>query len=141
MPKLKQWFLIFIILLVLFVVIFSLDFYFLSRLSAQEKRIIQIKQVNKYNDVKFSFSLNNSHVNVSFLFNISRKIENLPPVFVNQNPHFLSITDRLFKNFIPTEYEDIEEIWQKANSVSINCFCFFENLIHIFFSILFIVAY
>lgn len=125
MIKVKTWICVVCILFILFVIIFSLDFYFLSRLSAQEKRIIKIKQTNKYND--FINNAQNLHSNVSFLYNISRKIEQINPTFINQNPHHIHIRKKLLKSFKPVQYERIEDVWKVANSVSTNTFRAFMN--------------
>lgn len=117
MIKIKTWICIVCILFILFVLIFSLDFYFLSRLSAQEQRIIQIKKANKYTD--FINNPQNLHSNLSFLYNISRKIEEIHPAFINQNPHHFHIRKKLLKSFRPVQYERIEDVWKVANSVSI----------------------
>lgn len=114
----KSWFCMVCILFVLFVLIFSLDFYFLNRLSAQEKRIIQIKQANKYSD--YLATAQKSHSNLSFLFNISRKIEQIEPSFINQNPHHFNVRRKLVKSFQPVPFERIDDVWKVASSVK-NC--------------------
>uniref|UniRef100_A0A336N1B6 CSON004425 protein n=1 Tax=Culicoides sonorensis TaxID=179676 RepID=A0A336N1B6_CULSO len=123
MIKLKSWILIVGVLFILFVLIFSLDFYFLSRLSAQEKRIIQIKQANKYSDNAL-----NKHLNISFLLNISRKIDKLQPVFLNQNPYHFTIRKKLAKSFNPSQYEKIEDVFAVANSWPIDNEIYPENV-------------
>ncbi|XP_063696804.1 glycosaminoglycan xylosylkinase homolog isoform X2 [Culicoides brevitarsis] len=124
--KIKSWLFIVCLLFVLFVLIFSLDFYFLHRLSVQEKRIIQIKQANKYTD--FLETAQKSHFNLSFLFNISRKIEQIHPAFINQNPHHLSIRRKLVKSFKPVPFEHVEDVWRLAISWPLDNEIYPENV-------------
>lgn len=122
--KVKTWICVVCILCTLFILIFSLDFYFLSFLSAHEKKILKIKEFNKYS--YFNHDHVNLHSNISLLFNISRKVDQINPSFINQNPRHFNIRKKLVKSFKPVAYERIEHVWQVANSVKI-CFLLHEN--------------
>lgn len=111
--KLRKWYCVIGILVTLFLVIFAVDFYFLSRLSAQEQRIHKIKQVNQQKILNLSSSnLDN------LLLNISKRIDRLLPVFLNQNPRAVEIRKSLLKSFRPKAYKSISSVWSTANAVS-----------------------
>lgn len=112
MKTIRKWYFVIGVLFLLFLLIFAIDFYFLSRLSAQEQRIHFIKQVNQVTIVDLSSNLS------VLILNVSKKIDQLSPVVLNPNPKSNEIRKNLIKSFRPKKYKDVESVWSTANSVS-----------------------
>lgn len=94
------------LLLSLFLLIFSLNFYFLSRLNEQikQKDATKPKKVNKIEDVHSK---------------IVRNVDELDDQYRSRNPKFLSVRKQLLKNLRPSSYGNISNVWNSANEVSL----------------------
>lgn len=103
--KMKKYLLIITILIFLFILIYSANFYFLSRLSSS------ISFPNKYKsheakseDSHFPGDLNES---------------NLKSIYKVRNPKYEMLKSKIMKNFVPCSRDrNYSEIWEEANSVS-----------------------
>ncbi|XP_055699181.1 glycosaminoglycan xylosylkinase homolog [Phlebotomus papatasi] len=90
------------LLLSLFLLIFSLNFYFLSRLNEQikQKDATKPKKVTKIEDVHSK---------------IVRNVDQLDDRYRSRNPKFLSVRKQLLKNLRPSSYGNISYVWNSAN--------------------------
>lgn len=100
----KQICLIFVLLIILFLLIFSLNFYFLNRLNND--------QINVKDSLKSSKP---THIEGW----IRRSVKNLKPVYLNKNPRFYTIRNKLLKNVKPTLYDNATVVWDIIHWVSI----------------------
>lgn len=102
----RKYFCIFVVLILLFILIYSANFYFLSRLSSSINDS-QLKAVaeSKSNAESFLDELDGSK---------------LKPIYKKKNPRYDQIRSKIIKNFQPCELEsnNYSEIWHEANSVS-----------------------
>lgn len=102
---------IFVLLLLLFLLIFSLNFYFLTRLNEQ---IIDSATNNK--DIEHRIKKNVKHLN---------------PIYINRNPRYFLVRNQLIRNFKPSEYNNVSTVWDIAKWVR-NVFFFYLN-VYVFF--------
>lgn len=101
----------FIFLISLVFIIYSVNFYFLSRLSRQDSNKFKSKlnghEIFEYNDVEDE-QIN--HENVK-----------LKPIYRNRNPKYPSLRDKLINNYKPCSRSlNYSQIWETVDSVSIN---------------------
>ena len=107
--KMKKYLFIITILILLFILIYSTNFYFLSRLSSS------ISFPNKYK----------SHVEVksegsrSQLISRDLSESNLKSIYKVRNPKYEMLKSKILKNFVPCLRDrNYSDIWEEANSVS-----------------------
>lgn len=104
MTKIKICFIV-ILLILLFLIIFSINFYFLSRLNNE---INLKKELYVNNDIVVNF---NEYIN--------NKVSKLKPIYVNRNPRYYPLRGKLIKNFTPnSNYDNVTDVWHTANLVS-----------------------
>lgn len=104
--KMKKFIFIITILILLFILIYSSNFYFLSRLSNSNSQPSRFKShvEIKSEDSPFTGDLNDS---------------NLKSIYLDKNPKFELLKDKILKNFVPcSRKQNYSEIWDEANSVS-----------------------
>lgn len=99
----KQICLIFVLLIILFLLIFSLNFYFLNRLNNDQLVVNDALKTGKPAYVEGV---------------IRRSVNNLKPVYLNKNPRFYAIRNKLLKNLKPAHYDNVTIVWDIANWVS-----------------------
>lgn len=100
----KQICLIFVLLIILFLLIFSLNFYFLNRLNNDQ---LNVKDSVKSGKPAYVEGL------------IRRSVKSLKPVYLNKNPRFYTIRNKLLKNVNPAPYDNVSVIWDIVHWVSI----------------------
>uniref|UniRef100_A0A1B0CAH6 Uncharacterized protein n=2 Tax=Lutzomyia longipalpis TaxID=7200 RepID=A0A1B0CAH6_LUTLO len=88
------------LLLGLFLLIFSLNFYFLSRLHEQIRKDTKPRKV--------------APKRLNFEEEIRRNVVNLGEDYNTRNPKFLAIRKELLKNLRPTSYGNISSVWNTA---------------------------
>lgn len=102
----KKYLFIFSILILLFILIYSANFYFLSRLSSS---ISQPSKFKSYAEIKSQDSQ----------FYGSLDESNLKSIYKNRNPKYELVRSKIVKNFVPcAKNSNYSEIWEEANSVS-----------------------
>lgn len=92
----KQICLIFVLLIILFLLIFSLNFYFLNRLNNDQLNGKDPQQNDKPTYVQ----------NL-----IRRSVNSLKPVYLNKNPRFYTIRNKLLKHLSPAHYDNVTVVW------------------------------
>lgn len=103
----KKYLSIISILILLFILIYSANFYFLSRLSSsisnQPSRFKTYAEIASQ-DSQFAGSLDEA---------------NLKSIYRNRNPQYELVRSKIVKNFVPcAKNKNYSEIWDEANSVS-----------------------
>jgi len=101
----------FIFLISLVFIIYSINFYFLSRLSRQDSNKFKSKlnshEIFEYNDVEDE-QIN--HENVK-----------LKPIYRIRNPKYTSLKHKLINNYKPCSRSlNYSQIWETVDSVSMN---------------------
>lgn len=101
----KKYFCIFVVLLLLFILIYSANFYFLSRLSSS---------IN--NSSKFKVDAKSQ---VGSIFAEGFDESNVKLIYKNKNPKFDQIKNKIVRNFAPCDVGGVNysEIWEEVNSV------------------------
>lgn len=113
----KICFFTFLLLTALVLAIYSINFYFLSRLSNQisnsSKSRLKLNTINYY-DQAYDINNNNEHDEQSNDDQIKLK-----PIYRNRNPKYNTIRDRLIKNYTPcSRNKNFSQIWNEVDSVS-----------------------
>lgn len=104
--KMKKYLFIITILILLFILIYSANFYFLSRLSSSISQPSKFKTYAEIasQDSQFPGSLDES---------------NLKSIYRNKNTQYELNRNKILKNFVPcAKNKNYSEIWDEANSVS-----------------------
>lgn len=111
--RMKKYLLIFIILILLFILIYSANFYFLSRLSSSiniTSRSKSFSDAQNRHDLKFPGSLDES---------------NIKEIYKTKNTKLDQIRQKIIKNFLPSGFPKVKnysDVWEEANTVSNECF-------------------
>lgn len=111
----KKFLLIIIILILLFILIYSANFYFLSRLSSS------------INNTSRSKSLSDAQIHLDSKFPGSLDESNIKEIYRNKNPKLDQIRQKILKNFLPTGFPKVKnysEVWEEANTVRIKDYLF-----------------
>lgn len=101
---------VFGLLIGLIVLIFSLNFYFLSHLNDGQSGVGR--------DGSLSGRFGSK---ASVLGAVRRKVKQLKPVYLNRNPRYYSIRNKVWRNFEPKPYENASLIWDISYWVSWIC--------------------
>lgn len=105
--KMKKVCIIFMILIFLFILVYSANFYFLSRLSSSINNSSKSKALTDPNaqpDSKFTGSLDET---------------NIKQIFKIKNPKFDQIKNKIIKSFtLCAKSTNFSDIWDEANRVS-----------------------
>lgn len=103
--KMKKYFCIFVVLLLLFILIYSANFYFLSRLSSS------------ISSTRLKSSVDSSKLQTgSAIADLDGS--NLKSIYKKKNPRFDLIRSKIIKNFMPCAVDrNFSEIWDEANMV------------------------
>lgn len=99
----RQICVIFILLVLLFVLIFALNFYFLTRLN--EQIADEMYDGAKGNRIR-------EH-------EIRKRQKSLKPVYLNKNPRFYVVRNQELRNLRPAPYTNVSTIWDIVKWVSI----------------------
>lgn len=93
------------LLVALIIVIFVLNFYFVSYLNDGTGR---------------DGSLSHSRLNTKagLLSQVRKRVKQLKPVYLNRNPRYYSIRNKVWRNFEPKPYENVSTVWDIAFWVS-----------------------
>lgn len=110
----KRIIFIVIVLILLFFIIFGLNFYFLKRLNDQ----IALK--NNKSTIKSHLKLNSGtkwpDEDIEIILRL--RVKALKPVYKNRNPRFYTIRSSIWENFIPRPYDNVENVWAASQKVS-----------------------
>lgn len=90
------------LLVALILLIFTLNFYFLSHLNDSQNG-------GTGRDGTSLHSRPNSKT--SLLNQVRRKVKQLKPVYLNRNPRYYSIRNKVWRNFEPKPYDNATIIW------------------------------
>lgn len=119
-----------ICLIFLFILIYSVNFYFLSQL--KNVRSLENKSISLNSDIGNSNSLLNQIE--FFIENVETK-----QIYQKFSPKYLLVRNKIIKNYQPCDLKtiNVSSIWEVANSVNIlnNFWCFVHKLSNKWFSL------
>lgn len=111
----KQIWIIFGLLVGLIVLVYSLDFYFISHLNGN-----QVGAGGSDTSVRHATSKS------GYLHLVKKKVRSLKPIYLNRNPKYYSIRNKVWRNFEPKPYENVSTVWDISFWVcKIDNQCFF----------------
>lgn len=103
MTKQKVW-IILGLLAVVIIVVYSLNFYFMSHLNA-----------NEHDGSGYSRISSKS----GYLHQLKKKVRSLKPIYLNRNPQYYRIRNKVWRNFEPKPYDNVTNVWDIAYWVNI----------------------
>lgn len=106
MTKQKLW-IIFGILAVLILTVFSLNFYFISYLNVSQNSGIGDGSYAKIATKKFGY-----------MHQLQKRVRTLKPIYLNQNPQYYRIRNKVSRNFEERPYENVSTVWDISFWVS-----------------------
>lgn len=90
------------LLVALILFIFTLNFYFLSHLNDNQNGGAGRDGISLHSRPNSKASLLNQ---------VRRKVKQLKPVYLNRNPRYYSIRNKVWRNFEPKTYDNATIIW------------------------------
>lgn len=111
MTKSKLWIVIGV-LIGLVVVVYAINFYFLSHLSGDA------------NAVDGEIGSHGRHSKSSYAQQVRKRVKLLKPNYLNRNPRFYGIRNKIWRNFEPQTYENVTNVWDIAYWVNGNLWIF-----------------
>lgn len=96
MTKQKVW-IVLGVLAALIVIVYSLNFYFMSHLNASQNGGI--------GDTKAATSKS------SYLHQLKKRVRALKPIYLNRNPQYYRIRNKVWRNFEEKPYENVTTVW------------------------------
>lgn len=106
MTKQKLW-IILGLLAVLILIVFSLNFYFVSYLNANQSG--PGEGHGKMASTK-----------TGYLHQLKKRVRSLKPIYLNRNPQYYRIRNKVWQNFEPKAYDNVSLIWDISYWVSVN---------------------
>lgn len=91
------------LLAAIFLLIISLNFYFLTHLSTEQNGVGGAGADGMTHGRSSSRS--------SYFHQVRKRVKSLKPVYLNRNPKFYGIRNKIWRNFQPTTYENVSLIW------------------------------
>lgn len=107
------------VLVALIVLVFTLNFYFLSHLSADQNG------GGNAIDGSSSGHGRQSSSKSSYMHQVRKKVKLLKPNYLNRNPRFYGVRNHIWRNFEPKPYENVSSVWDISYWVSELCVCVF----------------
>lgn len=94
------------LLAALFLLIISLNFYFLTHLSGEQN------SAGSGSGGDGSVAAHGrSSSRSSYFHQVRKRVKSLKPVYLNRNPKFYGIRNKIWRNFQPATYENVSLIW------------------------------
>lgn len=105
MTKQKVW-IILGLLATLILIVFSLNFYFVSYLNTNQ---------NGIGDTSYGKS---ASTKAGYFHQLKKRVRALKPIYLNRNPQYYRIRNKVWRNFEPKVYENVSLIWDISYWVS-----------------------
>lgn len=105
------------VLAALISLVFTLNFYFLSHLSADQNGGAG------GNAIDGSSSGHGRQSKSSYMHQVRKKLKTLKPNYLNRNPRFYGVRNHIWRNFEPKPYENVSSVWDISYWVSELCLC------------------
>lgn len=99
MTQQKLW-IVLGLLAALIVIVFSLNFYFMSHLNATQT--VGIGD-GSYGKIATSKS--------AYLHQLKKRVRTLKPIYLNRNPQYYRIRNKVWRNFEEKPYENVSTVW------------------------------
>lgn len=97
MTKQKVW-IILGLLAALVLLVFSLNFYFVSYLNANQSGI----------DTAYGKAMSTKS---GYFHQLKKRVRALKPIYLNRNPQYYRIRNKVWRNFEPQPYDNVTTIW------------------------------
>lgn len=101
------------LLAALIIFVFSLNFYFLKHLNSDQNGIAGGSHDG-------SMSGRQSSSKSVYFHQLRKKVKILKPNYLNRNPRFYGIRNKIWRNFEPKPYENVSTVWDITYWVGIN---------------------
>lgn len=106
MTQQKLW-IVLGLLAALILIVFSLNFYFMSYLNANQ---------NGVGDTNYGKSASTKS---GYFHQLKKRVRLLKPIYLNKNPQFYRIRNKVWRNFEPKTYENVSTVWDLSYWVRI----------------------
>lgn len=110
------------VLAALISLVFTLNFYFLTHLSADQNGGGGGNAI----DGSSSGHGRQSSSKSSYMHQVRKKVKLLKPNYLNRNPRFYGVRNHIWRNFEPKPYENVSSVWDISYWVSELCALFFR---------------
>lgn len=100
------------LLAALILIVYSLNFYFVSHLNANH---------NGGGDTSHAKAASTKS---TYFHQLKKRVRLLKPIYLNRNPQYYRIRNKVSRNFEPKTYENVSMVWDISYWVSFFC-CFF----------------
>lgn len=103
------------VLAAVIVLVFTLNFYFLSHLSAEQN--------GGGNGIEGGGSGHGRQPTSKsgYMHQVRKKVKLLKPNYLNRNPRFYGVRNHIWRNFEPKPYENVSAVWDIAYWVRVTC--------------------
>lgn len=101
------------VLAALILLVFTLNFYFLSHLSADQNGGSGGKAVDGTGHGRQPTSKS------GYLHQVRKKVKLLKPNYLNRNPRFYAVRNHIWRNLEPKPYENVSIVWDISYWVSV----------------------
>lgn len=102
MTKQKLW-IVLGLLAALILTVFSLNFYFMSHLNANQDIGIGDGSYGSYGKIATTKS--------AYMHQLKKRVRALKPIYLNRNPQYYRIRNKVWRNFEEKPYENVSMVW------------------------------
>lgn len=95
------------LLAALILIVYSMNFYFVSYLNADQNGVDDTSHHGKAASTK-----------TGYLHQLKKRVRALKPIYLNRNPQYYRIRNKVWRNFEPKPYENVSTVWDMAYWVS-----------------------
>lgn len=91
------------LLAALILIVYSMNFYFVSYLNANQ---------NVAGDASHGKSASTKS---GYLHQLKKRVRSLKPIYLNRNPQYYRIRNKVWRNFEPKPYENVSNVWDQVS--------------------------
>lgn len=106
MTQQKLW-IVLGLLAALILIVFSLNFYFMSHLNAAQNVGIDDVVFGKMATTKSGY-----------VHQLKKRVRTLKPIYLNRNPQYYRIRNKVWRNFEEKPYENVSMVWDISHWVN-----------------------
>lgn len=86
------------LLAALILIVYSMNFYFVSFLNANQ---------NEVGDTSYGTATTKA----AYFHQLKKRVRALKPIYLNRNPQYYRIRNKVWRNFEPKPYENVSTVW------------------------------